>query len=126
MLVVPPIDQSSKRVRWQDMANVSVPSVANTSTFAPNGMFTNENVLGLGAYAQPHGRYNVPIGYALKDIAAGSWVHERLLRMPEARALTDLPQPVAASAPTWSRAPTRDSRRFARCHGARRRRERTA
>ena len=44
-------------------------------------------------------RYNVPIGYALKDIAAGSWVHERLLRMPEARALTDLPQPVAASAP---------------------------
>ena len=63
MLVVPPIDQSSKRVRWQDMANVSVPSVANTSTFAPNGMFTNENVLGLGAYAQPHGRYNVPIDY---------------------------------------------------------------
>ena len=30
-------------------------------------------------------RYNVPIGYALKDIAAGSWVHERLLQMPSAR-----------------------------------------
>ena len=36
-------------------------------------------------------RYNVPIGYAEKDIAAGSWVHERLLRMPEARSLDDLP-----------------------------------
>lgn len=36
-------------------------------------------------------RYNVPIGYALKDIAAGSWVHERLLQMPSARALEGLP-----------------------------------
>ncbi len=36
-------------------------------------------------------RYNVPIGYALKPIAAGSWVHERLLQMPSARALEGLP-----------------------------------
>ena len=36
-------------------------------------------------------RYNVPIGYALKAIAAGSWVHERLLRMPSARELEGLP-----------------------------------
>jgi galactarate dehydratase len=36
-------------------------------------------------------RYNVPIGYALKDIPAGSWVHERLLHMPEARSLENLP-----------------------------------
>jgi galactarate dehydratase len=36
-------------------------------------------------------RYGIPIGFALKDIPAGSWVHERLLKMPEARALTDLP-----------------------------------
>ena len=36
-------------------------------------------------------RYNVTIGYALKDIAAGSWVHERLLDMPAARELTGLP-----------------------------------
>ncbi len=36
-------------------------------------------------------RYNVPIGYALKAIPAGSWVHERLLRMPEARELEGLP-----------------------------------
>ena len=36
-------------------------------------------------------RYDVPIGYALQDIPAGSWVHERLLRMPDARELEDLP-----------------------------------
>ena len=34
-------------------------------------------------------RYNVPIGYALKPIPAGSWVHERLLKMPAARELDD-------------------------------------
>ena len=38
-------------------------------------------------------RYGVPIGYALKHIAAGSWVHERLLSMPAARALDSLPMP---------------------------------
>ena len=36
-------------------------------------------------------RYNVAIGYALRAIPAGSWVHERLLRMPEARELEGLP-----------------------------------
>src|SRR3569832_2069315 len=36
-------------------------------------------------------RYNVVIGYALKDIAPGSWVHERLLRMPAAADLQSLP-----------------------------------
>jgi galactarate dehydratase len=36
-------------------------------------------------------RYNVPIGYALKDIAAGAWVHEKLLQMPAARGLDNLP-----------------------------------
>jgi galactarate dehydratase len=36
-------------------------------------------------------RYDVPIGYALKPIPAGSWVHERLLRMPAARELEGLP-----------------------------------
>ena len=48
------------------------------------------------AAAAPVRRYGVVIGYALQDIAAGSWVHERLLRMPAARALDDLP---AASGP---------------------------
>ena len=36
-------------------------------------------------------RYNVPIGYAARDIARGSWVHERLLDMPDARELDNLP-----------------------------------
>ena len=36
-------------------------------------------------------RYNVTIGYALKDLKAGSWVHERLLKMPAVRELTGLP-----------------------------------
>jgi galactarate dehydratase len=47
-------------------------------------------------------RYDVPIGYAEKDIPAGSWVHERLLRMPEARSLDDLP---FATAPHADAAP---------------------
>ncbi|MDY0048543.1 MAG: galactarate dehydratase [Thauera propionica] len=36
-------------------------------------------------------RYDVPIGHALQDIPAGSWVHERLLQMPDARKLDGLP-----------------------------------
>jgi len=36
-------------------------------------------------------RYGVPIGYAIRAIPAGSWVHERLLHMPDARELDGLP-----------------------------------
>jgi galactarate dehydratase len=36
-------------------------------------------------------RYNVVIGYAREDIAPGRWVHERVLDLPAARALIDLP-----------------------------------
>jgi galactarate dehydratase len=36
-------------------------------------------------------RYDVVIGRALKPIPQGSWVHERLLEMPEARSLEGLP-----------------------------------
>lgn len=36
-------------------------------------------------------RYDVTIGRAAKAIPAGSWVHERLLEMPEARSLEGLP-----------------------------------
>jgi galactarate dehydratase len=43
------------------------------------------------AAGEPVRRYNVAIGYALRDIAAGSWVHERLLQLPSARALEGLP-----------------------------------
>lgn len=45
-------------------------------------------------------RYDVAIGYALQPIPAGSWVHERLLRMPEA---VDLERaPVATKRPPKS------------------------
>lgn len=44
-------------------------------------------------------RYNVVIGYALRPIPAGSWVHERLLRMPDARALDGLPIATIRPAP---------------------------
>jgi galactarate dehydratase len=43
-------------------------------------------------------RYNVPIGRALRAVPAGSWVHERLLQMPEARGLVDLPMATATPA----------------------------
>ena len=44
-------------------------------------------------------RYGIPIGYALKNISAGSWVHERLLKMPPARELDNLPIATVKPAP---------------------------
>jgi galactarate dehydratase len=44
-------------------------------------------------------RYGIPIGQALKDIAAGSWVHEKLLQMPDARSLAGLPMATAPNPP---------------------------
>ncbi len=51
------------------------------------------------AAGAPVVRYGIPIGYALKDIPDGSWVHERLLRMPEARGLDGLPKATVQAAP---------------------------
>lgn len=50
------------------------------------------------AAGQPVLRYGVCIGHARQPIAAGAWVHERLLEMPEARAL-DQPLPPPEPAP---------------------------
>ena len=44
-------------------------------------------------------RYGVSIGLARQDIPAGSWVHERLLQMPDAMALTGLPIATVQAAP---------------------------
>ncbi len=44
-------------------------------------------------------RYGIPIGHALQDIAAGRWVHERLLQMPAARGLENLPLATQAAPP---------------------------
>ena len=43
-------------------------------------------------------RYNVVIGRTNKTIAAGSWVNERLLDMPDARELVDLPMATTGGA----------------------------
>ena len=43
------------------------------------------------AIGAPVLRYGIAIGYAVKDIPAGSWVHEQLLNMPAARGLDNLP-----------------------------------
>ena len=47
------------------------------------------------AQGAPVLRYNTVIGHALKPIPAGSWVHERLLAMPAACSLDDLPMATA-------------------------------
>ncbi len=47
----------------------------------------------------PVRRYNVIIGFALGAIAAGRWVHERLLRLPTAPELNDLPMATVKPAP---------------------------
>ena len=52
------------------------------------------------AAGDPVRRYNVTIGRALGAIPAGSWVHERLLEMPAARSLDDLPVSTVAP-PDW-------------------------
>jgi galactarate dehydratase len=44
-------------------------------------------------------RYGVTIGRAARAIAAGSWVHERLLELPAARPLDGLPVATANAAP---------------------------
>ncbi|MEZ5639666.1 MAG: galactarate dehydratase [Burkholderiaceae bacterium] len=51
------------------------------------------------AQGAPVRRYNVVIGTALRDIPAGSWVHERLLQMPQARSLEGLPMATAGAQP---------------------------
>lgn len=44
-------------------------------------------------------RYGVTIGTTLRDVSAGSWVHERLLQMPPARDLQGLPMATVKAAP---------------------------
>ena len=51
------------------------------------------------AEGAPVRRYNVTIGHASKPIPAGSWVHERLLALPAARSLDDLPIATVRPAP---------------------------
>jgi galactarate dehydratase len=88
-------------IRMDERDNVAI--VANDGglppgTLLPSGQTLREHVpqghkvalVDLAA-GSPVLRYNVTIGYAIRDIPAGSWIHERLLRMPAARELHDLP-----------------------------------
>jgi galactarate dehydratase len=88
-------------IRMHERDNVAI--VANDGglppgTMLPSGLVLRDRVpqghkvalVDLAADA-PVLRYGIPIGYALKDIPAGSWVHERLLKMPDARELSNLP-----------------------------------
>jgi len=88
-------------IRMHERDNVAI--VANdgglpAGSVLPSGLVLRERVpqghkvalVDIAADA-PVLRYGIPIGHALKDIAAGSWVHERLLQMPAARGLEGLP-----------------------------------
>jgi galactarate dehydratase len=89
-------------IRMNDADNVAI--VANegglsAGTLLPDGITLVDRVpqghkVALRPIAKDAAvlRYNVPIGFALKDIPAGSWVHERLLHMPQARSLENLPE----------------------------------
>jgi len=99
--LAPPVAGAPLTIRMHAEDNVAI--VANdgglpAGTALPGGPVLTERVpqghkvalvdLPAGAAVL---RYGVPIGYALEAIAAGAWVHERRLRMPEARGLDDLP-----------------------------------
>ena len=91
-----------RRIRMHERDNVAI--VANDggldagATFA-DGLVVRERVpqghkialadIGEGEAVR---RYDVAIGYATRDLPAGSWVHERVLNMPAARSLADLPR----------------------------------
>ncbi len=95
-------------IRMHPEDNVAI--VANdgglpAGTVLPNGLVLKDRVPQghkVALVDLPRGqavlRYGVPIGYALEDIASGSWVHERLLDMPAARGLEDLPIATAKAA----------------------------
>jgi galactarate dehydratase len=88
-------------IRMHERDNVAI--VANDGglppgTELPSGLVLRERVpqghkvaLADIAAGAPVLRYGIPIGVASGTIAAGSWVHERLLKMPDARGLDGLP-----------------------------------
>ena len=100
-LVAVPVTKAPLFIRMHDGDNVAI--VANdgglaAGTVFPDGLMLRDKVPQghkVALVDMPQGtavlRYNVPIGYALKNILAGSWVHERLLAMPAARKLDELP-----------------------------------
>jgi galactarate dehydratase len=88
-------------IRMNEADNVAIVANdggLNAGTVLPSGLVLRDKVpqghkvaLSDIAAGAPVLRYAVAIGHAVKDIPAGSWVHERLLEMPPARELTGLP-----------------------------------
>ena len=93
--------QAPRAIRMADGDNVAI--VANEGGLGAGSVFADGLVLAervpqghkvaLAAIAAgaPVVRYGVTIGVAAEPIAAGRWVHERLLNMPAARSLDGLP-----------------------------------
>lgn len=90
--------QSSKiiRIKPQDNVAVAVHDLP-AGTEVSSGLFTREPIPQAHKIALqdiPAGgeilRYGVVLGYARADIAAGSWINEHMLDLPESPALTDL------------------------------------
>src|SRR6266446_9441709 len=101
--------QKPLTIRMHERDNVAI--VANdgglkAGTQFPSGLMLREHVPQghkVALVDLPEGTpvllYNVTIGYTLKNVRAGSWVHERLLKMPPARALDNLPISTVAPEP---------------------------
>lgn len=96
---------SPRYIKLHPQDNVGVvvnePGVAAGTAFA-DGLTTVEaipqshkvSLVALAAGAEVV-RYGEVIGYALRDVPAGSWITEALLRMPEPPALDNLPKATA-------------------------------
>ena len=95
------MEQQALLVRMHEIDNVAVVA---TRGGLPAGQRLDDGLVLREAVPQGHKvalrtieaeaqvlRYGVAIGYALQRIEAGAWVHEGTMRMPEARALQNLP-----------------------------------
>jgi galactarate dehydratase len=69
-------------------AGTVLPSGLTLTGHVPQGHKVALEPIAQGAQVR---RYNVTIGFAVQDLPAGSWVSEKLLRMPDARGLDNLP-----------------------------------
>jgi len=98
---MPRVSHTPLTIKMHERDNVAI--VANdgglpAGTVLPSGLTLREHIpqahkvaltdLKSGAEVL---RYNVVIGRALRDIPAGGWVNEKLLEMPDAPALSNLP-----------------------------------
>ncbi|MFM2240534.1 MAG: hypothetical protein RJA69_1908, partial [Pseudomonadota bacterium] len=77
-------------------AGTVLPSGLTLTGHVPQGHKVALEPIAQGAQVR---RYNVTIGFAVQDLPAGSWVSEKLLRMPDARGLDNLPISTGACQP---------------------------